>query len=237
MASSRMQAARDTSVAPAQFKAMIKREITGIARAERMGLFGVLPQRCWRAGLAHYSAGEQVERTRELFEKSADFRIRQIKESNYTFKGFPFQVYDLELLSAYHLVGRAPEVISAVRRCKYKSPPVPRLKGLFDQFSALLMGETVRQKADEMDDLQKRGKELATLPPVFKAVAGKKAKQFASALDECLQIFWAKEVRGASKRSDYVGSWSLLSAATSRLMGGVPPLSEKSLKFVPVDLI
>ncbi len=228
---------RDRNRPLSHYMKMVSKEEKDVKRAISMDLFEVVPVRCIRIGLALYCMGENVDKSFHWFTQAVANKLLDMKHRDFHFEGYPLKIHDLEIFSAGHLVGKADELIDAFRRCDYDQEPVPRIKGIMDQYTAMLKKEPIRQKRLQIEDLKKFGQGLVTLPPLFKSVAKQQQKSFSQALGDYLSKYWAKEVRSVDRDDDYIGKWSLLSAAVCQMMGIIPELPEKTKMYIPIDLV
>ena len=232
--------ARDPLKPPAFFRKVIAEERTALEREVKKGVAAVMrpvPRRCLQIAMAHYSAGDSIQECLRWLDQAATYKVMFFEKRQYQLGGYGDLIENLETLSAASLAGRGPELVDAYRRCKLQSQPVPRYAGLINQAFAVFKREPVKQINTEMEDLKKHGKDLATLAPLFKSVSDRDARAFAAALDNFLSVCWSKQVKGVERMEEYTGKWSILSAAVSKLMGGVPSLPDKTRPYVPADLV
>jgi hypothetical protein len=231
--------ARDLVKPPGFFDKVIAGTRASVEDEVKTGIAAVMtpvPNECLRIAMAHYSAGDGIPECQHWLGQAVDYRMEIFKKRDYQLGGWGALIENLETLAAASLVGRGPELVDAYRRCQLQHQPVPRIHGLMDQAFAVFKAEPVEQVKAEMDDLRKNGKELATLAPLFKAVADRSAAGFEKALTAFVLECWTKEVKGSERDAEYSGKWSILAAAVSKIMGGVPKLSKEALPYVPVEL-
>ena len=234
------QPARDLLRPLAFFHKVIAEERKAIEREVKKGSPAVMlpaPRRCLQIAMAHYSAGDSIQDSLDWLDRAVTYKLMFFEKRQYALGGYGDLIENLETLSAASLVGRGAELVNAYRRCILQSQPVPRYIGLINQAFAVFKREPVKQVKAEMDDLKKHGKDLATLAPLFKSISDGDARAFAVAVDNFLSTSWAKQVKGIESLAEYSGKWSILSAAVSKLMGGVPPLPDKTRQYVPGELV
>ena len=219
-----------------------EKRINGILENGPVILLGGLPRDCRNVALACYCAGESPTKCRKWFAQSADCLLKFWQVKSFHLPDYWGGDEELILLSAAFLGGKASVVVTAFRSLKFDRPPVPRVRGVMEQYCALLMNEPTGQNEDEMRDIEKKGRDWITLPPLFKAVGERDQEKFAGTLESYLAKSWSKAAKNARSvlrypHLTYLGCYSLLAAALSQMMDNVPALPAQLRDYIPVDLI
>jgi hypothetical protein len=240
---------REPSLPPSSFKAFAATLESLVADGRKHGptapdMFDDTSSYCLRIARALYSAGEPVAVCKPWLDEAAKDYLRFVEGKAYKFDAIGnIEEWYLERFPAAFLVGRAPEVVHAFRRCTFDKPLAPWEKCLLHRLCAVLVGEPVVLEPKEVVDLQKRVKIWVSLPRLFQAVSDKDRSTFADALEEYLVKARGpgsdKSAKVAQKRTnpEYAGKWCFLAAAMCQIMGEVPEISKKAQSYIPVDLL
>ena len=107
----------------------------------------------------------------------------------------------------------------------------------------VLAGDPVEFGVGVEREIRKRVKPFAAIPRLCRTAAERDRVAFASTLDEYLTSNWGPLVERRTKITlkekpcDYSGKWSFLAAALCRIMGGVPDLTPRALRYIPIELV
>jgi len=230
-------AMRDETTTLADYEATIDSETRRLENEQAHEIFVHAPVRCLRIALATYSTGGKPADCLKWIDRGCDYKLRFFAKKNFAFPGYGQLLEDFEFLPTSSLVGRADEMIDGFRRCRFEKDPVPRVRGLINQLSAVLKGEPVVETKPETDDLKKNGKPLLTLPPVLRAVSKHDAAAFAKSLGEYLVKSRARDVKQLARLPFYVGRWSMFAAGMCSVFGGIPALPAAARQYVPIELV
>jgi hypothetical protein len=242
------QTPRDPTLPAAGYRDFVERNEGHVRHVLSLGvatLFDSAAEYTLQIASALYSGGAPAAECFRRIDEVATYEVRYIAEGRkYTFDGVgPFVNRFLERFPAAHLVGRAGELVAAHRRCTFSNPPVPWEEVLLTPLCAVLTGEPVDTDPSDAATAGRVARYLGPIPRLCQAVGDRDATAFATALDEFLRDGWGPYIERCAKTAlkakphEYFGKWSYLSAALCRIMGGVPELPAKALKYVPVELV
>jgi hypothetical protein len=243
-----MKNVRDATLSAAAYRGFIKRYEGHVRHVLSLGeptLFDEAAKYTLEIASALYSAGAPVPDCHRRLDEMATYDFRYIAEGRkYTFVGIgSIDNRFVERFPAAHLVGRAGELVAAHRRCTFQYPPQPWEEALITPICSVLAGDPV--EADDADEatIGRAIEYFALVPRLCKTVADRDATAFASTLKEFLNDGWGPLIERRAKLvlkekpPDYSGKWSYLAAALCRIMGGVPAVPAKAMRYIPVELV
>jgi hypothetical protein len=230
-------AARATDHTAAFYREQIEAKKLFIASIEKSDSKDNLPsasEECLSLGLALYATGARPTECLHWFGEAVRLAMRALELSDYRFLSYSSFGSDLELFSAAALVGQAPALIAANRRCSFDEP-IPDVEGpLIAQLCGVLLDKpTLPPTAAEM---RKAPKNMAMMPAMLQAVATHNTATFAATLAPFLSLYW-KPLSKSWDPDTWVPRWSLLGTTLCARMGGVPALPASLRQYIAVDLI
>lgn len=241
-----MTTLRDATISADAYRGFIKRYEKHRQHAlSEPALFNSAAKYTLEIAAAMYSAGAPVPECRQRLDEMATYDFRfMAEEQKYAFGGIgEIDNRFLERFPAAQLVDRACELVAAHRRCKFECAPLPWEEALVTPVCAALAGDPVEVPSVAEATIRKAVKYYAVVPWLCKTVADRDAAAFASTLEEYLHDGWGLLIEKRTKivlkekPHDYSGKWSFLAAALCRIMGGVPAISTKTEKYIPLELV
>jgi hypothetical protein len=200
-------------------------------------LLSLTAPKCVLAGLAAYSAGEDVNACLEWFDRAVTAAVEADKRRDYKAAGPGNLLYNMDLYSAASLVGRAKELVASRAKYAYSNSMLPWEDAIYSEFHAVFGDKPFPENAEHGTALKKLPKDYDTVPPLLAAVSARDKKAFPPRLNEYLRTTWAKTAKATKPGPGYPGIWSLLAPALSLKMGGVPELPAETAKYVPIELV
>ena len=235
---------RDPNKPAAYFKKvayLYQRAIEAAIKLQSTAVLNTIADYYLRVARALYSAGASTPNCKtELANAAQYFTCHLSASKDQPLHGIPNMVSYLENMSAACLAGTIQTCVQELNTACIEIV-LPWEEAILTLISTVYEGKgTLTKKLDMNGAPPEYGSQFTDL---FLTVMHKDHNSFPKKLEKYLTKVWAPpRDRDAkhdliSKPPSYTGNWALFAASLCKVMGEVPTLSPKAIKYVPVDLI